>query len=175
MKWLELVCACRHYLLEGEGPCREFDNVTDTCMHTVTYTHTGDEAACAGKQSFTHTRTHTRAHTHKHTHTHTQGHTHKDTHAYTHTHTEAQGGLHIVEQSLWNAIPSYLRRMSSALKKHTGRDLPLSATPFRFGSWMGGDRDGNPNVTAQVRASVYCNVVRTKFWSKPPFHCPALN
>lgn len=59
-----------------------------------------------------------------------------------------------MEQSLWNAVPSYLRRMSSALKKHTGRDLPLSATPFRFGSWMGGDRDGNPNVTAQVRTPV---------------------
>jgi len=65
---------------------------------------------------------------------------------------EAQGGLHIVEQSLWNAIPTYLRRMSNALKKHTGRDLPLSATPFKFGSWMGGDRDGNPNVTAQVQS-----------------------
>uniref|UniRef100_A0A7S3VSI5 phosphoenolpyruvate carboxylase n=2 Tax=Dunaliella tertiolecta TaxID=3047 RepID=A0A7S3VSI5_DUNTE len=69
---------------------------------------------------------------------------------------EAQGGLHIVEQSLWNAVPSYMRRMSSALKKHTGRDLPLSATPFRFGSWMGGDRDGNPNVTAQVTHHVVC-------------------
>jgi phosphoenolpyruvate carboxylase len=58
------------------------------------------------------------------------------------TRTEARGGLHIVEQSLWAAVPSFLRRLSAALKKHTGRELPLRATPFKFGSWMGGDRCG---------------------------------
>ena len=63
---------------------------------------------------------------------------------------EARGGLHIVEQSLWASVPAYLRRLSAALKKHTGRELPLEATPMRFSSWMGGDRDGNPNVTAKV-------------------------
>ncbi|KAI8477117.1 MAG: phosphoenolpyruvate carboxylase-domain-containing protein [Monoraphidium minutum] len=63
---------------------------------------------------------------------------------------EARGGLHVVEQSLWAAVPTYLRRMSSALKKHTGRELPLNATPIKFGSWMGGDRDGNPNVTSKT-------------------------
>jgi phosphoenolpyruvate carboxylase len=63
---------------------------------------------------------------------------------------EARGGLHIVEQSLWHAVPAFMRKLSLALKRHTGKDLPLNATPFRFGSWMGGDRDGNPNVTAKV-------------------------
>ncbi len=65
---------------------------------------------------------------------------------------EARGGLHIVEQSLWAAVPSFLRRLSAALKKHTGRELPIGPAPLNFGSWMGGDRDGNPNVTASVRA-----------------------
>ena len=33
---------------------------------------------------------------------------------------EARGGLHIVEQSLWNALPAFIKRLSSALTKHTG-------------------------------------------------------
>ncbi|XP_076914842.1 phosphoenolpyruvate carboxylase 4-like [Bidens hawaiensis] len=67
---------------------------------------------------------------------------------------EARSGLNYVEQSLWKAIPHYLRRLSNALKKHTGRPLPLTCTPIRFGSWMGGDRDGNPSVTAKVTRDV---------------------
>ncbi|KAL8153903.1 hypothetical protein V2J09_011663 [Rumex salicifolius] len=67
---------------------------------------------------------------------------------------EAKAGLAIVEQSLWKAVPHYLRRVSNALRKHTGRPLPLTCTPMKFGSWMGGDRDGNPNVTAKVTRDV---------------------
>ncbi|XVE53380.1 hypothetical protein DITRI_Ditri02bG0199600 [Diplodiscus trichospermus] len=67
---------------------------------------------------------------------------------------EARAGLNIVEQSLWKAVPHYLRRVSNALKKHTGKPLPLTCTPIKFGSWMGGDRDGNPNVTSKVTRDV---------------------
>ncbi|CAH9082129.1 unnamed protein product [Cuscuta epithymum] len=67
---------------------------------------------------------------------------------------EARAGLNIVEQTLWKAVPHYLRRVSNALKKHTGRGLPLTCTPIKFGSWMGGDRDGNPNVTSKVTKDV---------------------
>ena len=67
---------------------------------------------------------------------------------------EASGGLHIVEQSLWAAVPAHLRRLSAALRKHTGRELPIDAAPLAFGSWMGGDRDGNPTVTASVTRDV---------------------
>ncbi|KAI3976841.1 hypothetical protein MKX01_008699 [Papaver californicum] len=56
---------------------------------------------------------------------------------------EARAGLHVVEQSLWRAMPHYLRR-------HTGRPLPMTATLIKFGSWMGGDRDGNPNVKSKM-------------------------
>lgn len=69
---------------------------------------------------------------------------------------EARGGLHIVDQSLWSSLPKLLRRISSSLKKHTGRELPIDACPVRFGSWMGGDRDGNPNVTAKTTLDTAC-------------------
>ncbi|MGB5547984.1 MAG: phosphoenolpyruvate carboxylase, partial [Polyangiales bacterium] len=63
---------------------------------------------------------------------------------------EVRGGLAVLEQSLWHAVPRFLRRFDSALRSQTGRGLPIHASPIRFGSWMGGDRDGNPNVTAKV-------------------------
>ena len=63
---------------------------------------------------------------------------------------EARGGLVIFENVLWDVVPELLREMSDALERHTGKPLPVEATPIRFGSWMGGDRDGNPNVTPEV-------------------------
>jgi phosphoenolpyruvate carboxylase len=65
---------------------------------------------------------------------------------------EVKGGLFIFEQTVWDALPRYLRSLDGALRTHTGRALPLDAAPIRFGSWIGGDRDGNPNVTAAVTA-----------------------
>ena len=63
---------------------------------------------------------------------------------------EVRSGLVVFEQSLWDAVPRYLRSLDRALRKHTGRALPLDVAPVRFGSWMGGDRDGNPHVTPEV-------------------------
>jgi len=63
---------------------------------------------------------------------------------------EVKGGLVVFEQTLWDAVPQYVRALEDALQRHTGRGLPLDTVPIRFGSWIGGDRDGNPNVTAAV-------------------------
>ena len=63
---------------------------------------------------------------------------------------EVKGGLLVFEQTLFHALPQYLRALDDALLAHTGRTLPLEAAPICFGSWIGGDRDGNPNVTADV-------------------------
>lgn len=63
---------------------------------------------------------------------------------------EVYGGLLVFEQTLWNEIPRFLRELSDDLYRHTGKSLPLDCAPISFGSWMGGDRDGNPNVTAAV-------------------------
>ncbi|BBP66832.1 MULTISPECIES: phosphoenolpyruvate carboxylase [Pseudomonas] len=67
---------------------------------------------------------------------------------------EAKWGFAVIEHSLWQAIPNYLRKADQALHAATGLHLPLEAAPIRFASWMGGDRDGNPNVTAAVTREV---------------------
>ncbi|MFT6288969.1 MAG: phosphoenolpyruvate carboxylase [Alcanivorax sp.] len=67
---------------------------------------------------------------------------------------EARWGYAVVEDSLWQAVPEFLRRLDKALLEHTGERLSLEAAPVHFVSWMGGDRDGNPNVTATVTEEV---------------------
>ncbi len=60
--------------------------------------------------------------------------------------TEARSGLAIIEGVLWDAIPKFLRELDTRLRESTGKALDPTAAPIRFGSWMGGDRDGNPRV-----------------------------
>ena len=67
---------------------------------------------------------------------------------------EARWGLVVVEQTLWDAVPELYRQLDRALARHAGAGLPERVAPIRFGSWMGGDRDGNPNVTPEVTARV---------------------
>ena len=63
---------------------------------------------------------------------------------------EVRSGLIVFEQSLWEAVPRFSRTLDRALRVRIGRGLPVDAAPLRFGSWIGGDRDGNPNVTPDV-------------------------
>lgn len=67
---------------------------------------------------------------------------------------EAKWGFAVIEHSLWRAVPDMLRDLDDALLTHCGQRLPLEAVPVRFASWMGGDRDGNPSVTAEVSRQV---------------------
>jgi len=67
---------------------------------------------------------------------------------------EAQWGLAVIEDSLWNAVPKICSRFNESVEFHTGKKLPIDFSPLVFGSWMGGDRDGNPNVTAKTTEEV---------------------
>jgi len=68
---------------------------------------------------------------------------------------EAKWGFAVIENSLWEALPRFLRSLDLSLSEATGKGLPLNASPIRIASWMGGDRDGNPNVTHEVTRKVF--------------------
>ncbi len=67
---------------------------------------------------------------------------------------EARWGLSTIEASLWNAVPDFLRQLNEQVEELTGKQIPTDIAPVRFSSWMGGDRDGNPFVTAKVTQEV---------------------
>ncbi len=67
---------------------------------------------------------------------------------------EAKWGYAVIENSLWQAVPEFLRQFDQKMKRHLGRSLAVESSPIQISSWMGGDRDGNPFVTAEVTREV---------------------
>ncbi|GAB7219025.1 phosphoenolpyruvate carboxylase [Vibrio comitans] len=67
---------------------------------------------------------------------------------------EAKWGFAVVENSLWEAIPDFLRELDDRVSTHLDERLPIDARPVHFSSWMGGDRDGNPFVTHNITQEV---------------------
>lgn len=63
---------------------------------------------------------------------------------------EARHGLYFLDSTLFDAVPDLYQDLEAALARHwPGEDLHAPSF-LRFGAWMGGDRDGNPNVTAET-------------------------
>ncbi|BDU38815.1 phosphoenolpyruvate carboxylase [Vibrio nigripulchritudo] len=67
---------------------------------------------------------------------------------------EAKWGFAVVENSLWQGVPDFLRELDEKLKGYLDEGLPIDARPVHFSSWMGGDRDGNPFVTHTITREV---------------------
>lgn len=63
---------------------------------------------------------------------------------------ESRWGLNAIRDSLWFAVPKFVRELDELCQQVTGQPLPLDATPITMASWMAGDRDGNPFVTAEL-------------------------
>jgi len=63
---------------------------------------------------------------------------------------EAKWGFAVVENSLWEGVPNFLRELNEQVEASFGVKLPVDFVPVQFTSWMGGDRDGNANVTAKI-------------------------
>jgi phosphoenolpyruvate carboxylase len=67
---------------------------------------------------------------------------------------EARNIVKVIEDTVWDAVPDYIRTIDRMLVRKNLKPLPLDAKPFIFGSWAGGDRDGNPFVTPDVTVQV---------------------
>ena len=63
---------------------------------------------------------------------------------------EVRNGLYYFEHALWEAVPGLYRDVEEAVRR-AFPESPARVPPLLlFGSWIGGDRDGNPLVTAAV-------------------------
>ncbi|OKY27840.1 phosphoenolpyruvate carboxylase [Thalassotalea sp. PP2-459] len=63
---------------------------------------------------------------------------------------ESRWGLNTISDSLWHAVPDFVRELDQFSQEKIGKPLPETCVPLTMASWMAGDRDGNPFVTAKL-------------------------
>ena len=67
---------------------------------------------------------------------------------------EMRHGLSYFQETIFKGAAKFLRRLDTNLQSIGQPPLPLDHSVISFGSWMGGDRDGNPFVTAECTRDV---------------------
>ena len=71
---------------------------------------------------------------------------------------EVAWGLHFFSETLFEAVPLLLEKLEDALHHYYPGERFETPRFFQFGSWIGGDRDGNPFVNNEVtRATLHEN------------------
>ncbi|MER7367746.1 phosphoenolpyruvate carboxylase [Nonomuraea wenchangensis] len=63
---------------------------------------------------------------------------------------EVRTAMAAFDETLFRMVPQVYRALDAALDPATGTRPPQARPFIRYGSWIGGDRDGNPYVTAKV-------------------------
>jgi phosphoenolpyruvate carboxylase len=64
---------------------------------------------------------------------------------------EVRAAMALFDQTIFRTLPVICRRLDAALGPGSGARPPaFDGVPLRWGTWVGGDRDGNPAVTAEV-------------------------
>ncbi len=71
---------------------------------------------------------------------------------------EVKNGLHFFKESLFKAVPQVYRNVERSVERiYSDSPEPVKVPSFiRFGSWIGGDRDGNPFVKPQTTVMALC-------------------
>lgn len=70
---------------------------------------------------------------------------------------ESRWGLNTIANSFWFAVPNFLKELNQLSQDLTNQDLPIDYNPITMASWMAGDRDGNPFVTATLSEQALLN------------------
>lgn len=71
---------------------------------------------------------------------------------------EAMNALYYLDDLARTTVPEVLNEFAHQIKR-LGVELPVTARPLTFGTWIGGDRDGNPNITPEItKAAVVLQV-----------------
>jgi phosphoenolpyruvate carboxylase len=65
---------------------------------------------------------------------------------------EAVNSIYYLDELLQETVPEVLASFANEVRR-LGVELSPDAKPLSFGTWIGGDRDGNPNITADVTKS----------------------
>lgn len=66
---------------------------------------------------------------------------------------EARSTIHAFDDLFAQAVPEVYDEFDHQMAR-LGITVNVNEAPLRFGTWVGGDRDGNPNVTPAVTAAV---------------------
>ncbi|MGZ9586666.1 phosphoenolpyruvate carboxylase [Paenibacillus marinisediminis] len=63
---------------------------------------------------------------------------------------EVRNGLYYIHETLFDVLPDVYHELERCLDKYYPTRTWHAPTYLKFGSWIGGDRDGNPSVTSSV-------------------------
>ncbi|AZN38389.1 phosphoenolpyruvate carboxylase [Paenibacillus albus] len=63
---------------------------------------------------------------------------------------EVRNGMYYFDETLFEVLPNVYEELERCLDKYYPSEDWHVPTYLRFGSWIGGDRDGNPSVTAKI-------------------------
>jgi phosphoenolpyruvate carboxylase len=83
---------------------------------------------------------------------------------------EVRQGLYFFRESLFAVVPQIYRNLERAVRRVYGADCGVRVPSFmRFGSWIGGDRDGNPFVrpeTTELAVRMHCELLLSEYLAR---------